>query len=426
MGKKIFSILLILFFALNLSAQTNNKKSDIYHAILSHSTTMYNNRGGSSTFTQKITPIFPDTTAYEMFGNRPQMVVYHGIGAVLDTKYPDFDRPFSNLNYTLDSVYITAYYVVKKPKIVDTLQLEVIYGNSNSNDTANNPFKFITQKITSKTTGKFAAPKYVGNKKLGTKGGLISINKFIKKYPIDSAGTVKHVVYRQKSGYDTLYTVNKTYKLPVNINIPAGNIVGALITFIPGDTSAYTLNDLYHAHDDAFLKQTRNSFSPMTWEQKKIDSIPTPIFYNASTYGLSYVLLKEERFLQPISAYSADFSNTLFRDVIHGYYIDFVITTDFAQGIKSDNNSNVISFKNYPNPAGESTIITYEITNTNNVNLIVTDISGKQVKSIDLGRVTSGVHNFTLNTSDLNNGVYFYTLVCKNERLTGKMTVIRE
>lgn len=80
----------------------------------------------------------------------------------------------------------------------------------------------------------------------------------------------------------------------------------------------------------------------------------------------------------------------------------------------------------YPNPANNSTTITYSLNKSGNVNIVITDIMGRIVKTMEQGSQVAGTsYNVNLNTSDLANGTYFYTLSVDGERQTKKFVVNR-
>ena len=84
---------------------------------------------------------------------------------------------------------------------------------------------------------------------------------------------------------------------------------------------------------------------------------------------------------------------------------------------------NGVSLSNSPNPATNSTKVEYSITNTGNVTIEVVDITGKVVRTINEGQKAAGSYSVELNTSDLANGVYYYTLTAGQNKLTNKMIV---
>lgn len=78
----------------------------------------------------------------------------------------------------------------------------------------------------------------------------------------------------------------------------------------------------------------------------------------------------------------------------------------------------------YPNPANNATTITYSLNKSGNVNIVITDIMGRTVKTMEQGSQVAGTsYNVNLNTSDLANGTYFYTLSVDGERQTKKLVI---
>jgi hypothetical protein len=61
--------------------------------------------------------------------------------------------------------------------------------------------------------------------------------------------------------------------------------------------------------------------------------------------------------------------------------------------------------------------------NEGNVELTVTDLSGKVISIENFGSQTAGAYSVNLNTVDFANGVYFYTLNVDGEKATKKFVV---
>ncbi len=76
--------------------------------------------------------------------------------------------------------------------------------------------------------------------------------------------------------------------------------------------------------------------------------------------------------------------------------------------------------QNIPNPAVSSTAVNFEIVNANTVSLSLYDVTGKLIKTINQGKIAAGVHTIVLETSDVDAGVYFYTLTVGEQQLTKK------
>lgn len=81
--------------------------------------------------------------------------------------------------------------------------------------------------------------------------------------------------------------------------------------------------------------------------------------------------------------------------------------------------------QNFPNPVnGGTTTVPYSLVDAANVSIEVRDVSGKLVDVQNLGKRSPGTHRAQLNTANLNEGVYFYSLVADDVRLTKRMTVL--
>jgi hypothetical protein len=90
-----------------------------------------------------------------------------------------------------------------------------------------------------------------------------------------------------------------------------------------------------------------------------------------------------------------------------------------------DLDQDVVLMQNIPNPATLSTTINFELKRSSNVSLSVHDVTGKLVKTIPAGNLSTGYHTITLETADLDAGVYFYTLTVGNNQMTKKLSVMK-
>jgi hypothetical protein len=84
-----------------------------------------------------------------------------------------------------------------------------------------------------------------------------------------------------------------------------------------------------------------------------------------------------------------------------------------------------VMVKAYPNPAQDFTTIEYTLREGANVLVSITDLTGKIVYSNDLGKRDAGTSNIVINTTELNNGVYMYTLTINNKKVTRRIIVNR-
>ncbi len=98
--------------------------------------------------------------------------------------------------------------------------------------------------------------------------------------------------------------------------------------------------------------------------------------------------------------------------------------TDYGVGIE-ENISDISLSQNTPNPAVNNTVIRYSLQNNASVNLVITDLNGKVVRTISQKNQVKGVHTFNVNTANLANGVYQYTLTGAGSSITKSMVVAK-
>ena len=80
--------------------------------------------------------------------------------------------------------------------------------------------------------------------------------------------------------------------------------------------------------------------------------------------------------------------------------------------------------QNFPNPFSRSTEIAYELTGGSQVSFTVMDITGRKVMEVDKGLMPAGKYTYTLETNNLDPGVYFYTLKAGSFVQTKQMVIV--
>lgn len=80
--------------------------------------------------------------------------------------------------------------------------------------------------------------------------------------------------------------------------------------------------------------------------------------------------------------------------------------------------------QNFPNPFSRSTEIAYELTTGAEVAFQVMDLTGRKVMEVSEGMMPAGKHTYTLNTNNLEPGVYFYTLKAGSFVQTKQMVIV--
>jgi hypothetical protein len=87
------------------------------------------------------------------------------------------------------------------------------------------------------------------------------------------------------------------------------------------------------------------------------------------------------------------------------------------------NRNGIQLFQNIPNPTDGTTMIRFELLQTRNVTMEMRDLQGRLIQAIERGQLPAGNHQVDMNVSDLQGGIYTYTLVADGMRLTKKMIV---
>jgi hypothetical protein len=68
-------------------------------------------------------------------------------------------------------------------------------------------------------------------------------------------------------------------------------------------------------------------------------------------------------------------------------------------------------FQNYPNPFNPATNIRYKISKSSYINIIVYDITGKQVADLINRKQSAGIYEVDFKAENLSSGIYFYSLI---------------
>lgn len=204
--------------------------------------------GGPLTF--YIAPTFIDSTVVDDFGTI-EPVSTHGVGATLDPTSDIFGVsaiPYFSMAdaYTVDTVYIQGVYDIITPGLSgntgDKLRFEIIYGPSNSNTVFRTGIYYPSGTFPGQTDDIDLLPmRYTGSPNHGDAGGLTWANKVVIEYDLttdDSSGVV--------------------FAIPAQVAVPAGNVFGVAVSFIPG----YTWNpgDMYFSGAGGASTAVINSF----------------------------------------------------------------------------------------------------------------------------------------------------------------------
>jgi len=190
-------------------------------------------------------------------------------------------------------------------------------------------------------------------------------------------------------------------------HIPAGVKVKASFTFIPGYT--------WTANTDSIGMY--NQFSFITFGNASKGMHP---YYEIGDHNTNAIFTTWE-FRDSSDTYSPAYFYiaTPLSYQYHDVYMKFT-----ALNIGIEENTNVLEVKqNQPNPFTGSTTVNYTLNNSANVAVVIYNVAGAKVMSINEGTKAAGSHSLRINASDLQAGVYYYTFTADGYTVTKKMIV---
>ena len=92
-------------------------------------------------------------------------------------------------------------------------------------------------------------------------------------------------------------------------------------------------------------------------------------------------------------------------------------------GIAGVNDEETITSVLYPNPATQSATLELNLPSSNEIDLDISDLSGRVLRTQNCGRLASGVNSIAINTSALSSGSYFVTARGNNYSKTFKLII---
>lgn len=101
-------------------------------------------------------------------------------------------------------------------------------------------------------------------------------------------------------------------------------------------------------------------------------------------------------------------------------YMGFVQVGSGPAGISEDAFGNLSV---YPNPAEDIAIVQFDLGESSDVLITLTDISGKVVKTVVNGELSAGQQQIEVTTADVESGVYLVTIQVNDQKTVQKLTV---
>ncbi|CAN5578495.1 hypothetical protein BH10BAC5_BH10BAC5_20220 [soil metagenome] len=82
-------------------------------------------------------------------------------------------------------------------------------------------------------------------------------------------------------------------------------------------------------------------------------------------------------------------------------------------------------YQNYPNPFNPETNIKFDLDRSAQTSLKVYDLSGKEIAALINDKMIAGSYSVKFNAGSLSSGVYYYSLISGNTKVTKKMMVVK-
>lgn len=257
------------------------------------------------------------------------------------------------------------------------------------------------------------------------KKGILLIGAILSMSFIANAQYDLSITYDANSGVSTLQGASKVY-----MHSGANDVAG------PMDTTCWLYKVGNWGVDDGIGEMF--NLAGNTWAIT-IDPVP---YYSTAPNGpvsgpevmrIAMIFRNEDG----TSIGLDDGGNTIYLDLSSGSPVPlnsdgspfFGITAGISAGIGSIKGHDS-GISNFPNPMVTNTIFTYNLIGNSNVKLSIFDGTGRLVKVLFNENQSNGIHHYNWTGDDengnlLSGGIYYYSLTSNNERVNGKLIIVR-
>lgn len=313
-------------------------------------------------------------------------------------------------NYTIDSVFFQFGYLRRShDSIVDKIIVQAYKGN-----------QLLRRAGTGSAAGKSATVGYNSSKGEGTNQS----DSIHVTLTADDSSTVNRT-----TGTFSVRTVG----IPLNepLEMTAGEIFGVTINFESGvtdfdsDDTLYMDPRLYNKYDT--IQQTRlNTMFVSGRLQSDYNDLSSPVSALESFNNGMFISRRISGTNRP-TRYSSGGSYIYPGDVPVAFYprIGVHYSAKFDVGLDENTVDGYGLGDVYPNPAPKGTELnlSFAVNSRENVTITVYDLTGKKVMDIVDGQYEAGKHKTSFNASELESGMYLYTMTAGTYSKTERFTV---
>ena len=362
-----------------------------------------------------IAPVYVDSTVQYALTSGTKYVKSHKLGVTFDPQsiiYDPNSAPlFANSDtYYLDTVWVGGVYKrVSTPSIVDTLLVELAYGDTTATSAfSSTGYASATTYSNVASFGTFLSPNFASNSQSGSTCFL-------------SAPTTKYKRIKKPLTQLDSATSNLTSYLPVVVNgltglmLSGSNKVSVSYSFISGAPT--TTATVFYAAGTTTVAQTSNGFVGFCYQQK-FPAISG--FSSIQNYFDDPIKGKNIGIdLSTKTRYGITASTKLYANFYTCYLVDLSIHGVSSVGINELEANGATLGQNVPNPFNGESTVTYQLAkDANSVLFTVTDVMGRVISS-EKAPANTGSHSIKLGSYAA--GVYYYTLSVDGKTSTKKM-----
>ncbi len=342
-----------------------------------------------------------------------------------------FDPAFSGFNdyfptphitaadaYTVDSIGLYGIYGINPAKtgVVDTLRVGYTWGSTSTSGDDIALYYFTNPTVLSQyglaSTDSLFFPDCIYDSARNSGGGTNYHEDIITISTNPSSNT-------NMNWYDTLSSGvhYHAFKLSTPANVPAGNVLAVTVSFKTGDPS-FTFGSVVFTSTGTY---DFNMFRPLIAFYSDLSGNPVfgPYSKTDNNTGLYKTLPNYENGWGDV--YVPQWAWTAGGGASSLQYPFMDIHTKGSSLGTANVKSTITDVQAVPNPASNSTAVSFKLDAVSNVTITLTDVTGHVVASETMSNVSHG--KVGISTANIPSGVYMYTVTSNGKRATGQVTI---